>query len=38
MKTFLRQMLALPVTICGFWMTSVGDILTEIAAKIEGRP
>ncbi len=38
MITFLRQSLALPVTLAGFWFNSVGEALSEIAYRIEGLP
>jgi hypothetical protein len=37
MIRFLRQMAALPFTVTGFWLTSVGDIVSDVAYKIEGN-
>jgi hypothetical protein len=36
--TFIRQMVALPITLTGFWFTQIGDVLSDVAYKIEGVP
>ncbi len=37
MITFLRQMVALPFTVTGFWWTTLGDLASDIAYRIEGN-
>ncbi len=33
---FLRQMAGLPAVLTGFYLTAVGDLLTDIGSWIEG--
>lgn len=36
MISFLRQMVALPLTVTGFWLSEIGSLIEALASKIEG--
>ncbi len=36
MIRFLRQMAGLPYVVTGFWLSTIGDAITDIGSWIEG--